>query len=259
MIEVNMIKKTAKTVYSLLTYLKQELLGRRRFKKDFQHYNEMEKPKQFFIQKKNLYPIYIDWFKNAGEIDPHYFLQDIWTARQIFKDHPQQHYDIGSRIDGFIAHCLAFNQDITLIDIRPLPYSVKGLKFIQADATDLKEIADNSLESISSLHAVEHFGLGRYGDPIDPYACFKAMKAMQRVLKPGGKLYFGVPIGNQEKVCFNAHRIFSPLTIIRTFDLMTLKEFVYIDNMQIKTVSLKNIENCNIGSYCCGIFIFEKC
>jgi hypothetical protein len=73
---------------------------------------------------------------------------------------------------------------VTVIDIRPLTSTVEGLTFMQADATDLAGIQDDSVESLSSLHAVEHFGLGRYGDPVEPDACFRAMQALVRVLQP---------------------------------------------------------------------------
>ena len=91
---------------------------------------------------------------------------------------------LGRDWGGFIAYLLSFRQDkkTVMIDIRPLPQKIDGLEFIQADATNLDRIASESIDSLSSLHALEHFGLGRYGDPIDPEASFKAMKAMQRVL-----------------------------------------------------------------------------
>ncbi|HHY1437048.1 TPA: DUF268 domain-containing protein [Campylobacter jejuni] len=78
----------------------------------------------------------------------------------------------------------------------------------------MEEIKDNSVDSLSALCSVEHFGLRRYGDPIEPDAWEKALRSFQRVLKIGGKLYFSVPIGNENRVCFNAHRVFKPETII---------------------------------------------
>lgn len=122
-------------------------------------------------------------------------------AKKIIHKQPNEHYDIGSRVDGFIAHLLSgLDAKITIIDIRPLSIQVPNLKFIQANATNLDGIEDNSIESLSSLHAVEHFGLGRYGDPIDPDACFKAMESLQRVVKQNGILYFSVPIGKTDAV-----------------------------------------------------------
>src|SRR5258708_12219402 len=79
----------------------------------------------------------------------------------------------------------------------------------------------------SSLHAGEHFGLGRYSDPVDLAACFEFMDALQRVLKPGGTLYFSVPVG-RERLEFNAHRVFGPQTIIDCFSKLQLVSFSYV-------------------------------
>lgn len=96
------------------------------------------------------------------------------------------HYDIGSCIDGFIAQLLSAGTKVTMLDIRPLSIKIPGLDFIHTDATMLGEITDGSIESITSLHAIEHFGLGRYGDHIDPNAWEKALKSIQRKIKGGG-------------------------------------------------------------------------
>lgn len=198
-------------------------------------------------------------------MDRHYFLQDIYVAKKIIQKQPNEHYDIGSRVDGFIAHLLSgLNAKITIIDIRPLPIKVSNLKFIQANATNLDGIKDNSIESLSSLHAVEHFGLGRYGDPVDPDACFKAMESLQRVVKQNGVLYFSVPIGKADAIYFNAHRTFKPKTILEVFSNMELKEFSYIHNYEIKTFRGEKarmmIENdtISVANYDCGIFTFIK-
>ena len=210
-------------------------------------------------------PIILDRYKPAGSIDSHYFLQDIHVAKHIMQEKPVRHFDVGSRVDGFISHLLAgLEGEVTIIDVRPMPIKIEHLNFIQANATNLKEIADNSIESLSSLHAVEHFGLGRYGDNVDPKACFTAMRSLQRVVKRNGKLYFSVPIGRTDAVYFNSHRIFKAQTILKIFDEMELEEFSYIHNYQIKTIDGKKamhlIQNNAIAieNYDCGIFVFRK-
>jgi hypothetical protein len=173
-----------------------------------------------------LYPCIFDWNNEAGNLS-YYFWQDLWAAKKIFQRNPSVHFDIASRIDGFVAHLLTF-RPVTLIDIRPLPYKIEGLDFIQGNATDMSAIKDNSVESLSSLCAIEHFGLGRYGDPVDPEACFTALREMQRILAAGGRLYIAVPIG-REKIYFNAHRIFSPRTILSSLPDLRLVDFSAID------------------------------
>ena len=40
-------------------------------------------------------------------------------------------------------------------------------------------------DSISCLHAIEHFGLGRYGDPVDVLGHVKALDNIRKALTPG--------------------------------------------------------------------------
>lgn len=226
------------------------------------HYNSLVGDSEFQILNEDMYLITYDYNSTAGIPHKYYFAQDIWAARKICRLKPEEHIDIGSRLDGFIGHLLAGLGKVKYIDIRPLPFDISGLEFIQGDATNLDNIADNSVESLSSLHAVEHFGLGRYGDLIDPNACFKAMNAFQRILKPGGHLYFAVPIGPKNKLCFNAHRIFNPNTIISTFRELELKEFSVVIG---DATTAKKVDNSKISEVCCdipynscGLFEFVK-
>ena len=71
-----------------------------------------------------------------------------------------RHVDVGSRVDGFSSHLLVF-RSVEVVDIRPIESSVPELKFVQSSATDLSIFGDDSLESLSSLHATEHFEIGR--------------------------------------------------------------------------------------------------
>lgn len=50
-----------------------------------------------------------------------------------------------------------------------------------------------SFDAVVSLSAIEHIGLGHYGDPLDPDGDTKAIANGWRWLKPGGWLYFDVP------------------------------------------------------------------
>jgi hypothetical protein len=209
----------------------------------------------FRIRLGDAFPILTDRYASAGLAEGHYFHQDLWAARKIFQARPPTHMDIGSRIDGFIAHLLAF-MPVTVLDIRPLVSRVDGLTYLQDDATSLSMLKANSVSSLSSLHAAEHFGLGRYADPVDPYACFKFMDSLQRVLTPEGKLYFSVPVG-RERVEFNAHRVFSPNTILNTFSQLRLESFSYVGDdgsLYLNTDPLALPES----EMACGLFEFTK-
>lgn len=201
------------------------------------------------------YPALHDWFEQAGTLPRHYFFQDLWGARKVFASGVKEHYDIGSRVDGFIGHCLCFTE-VVMLDIRALHIPVKGLSFRQANCMSMSNIETNSISSISSFHAIEHFGLGRYGDPIDPLGHEKALSEIQRVVTIGGAIYLGVPIGVQ-RLEFNAHRIFDPITIICLFKDCDLVEFSVIDDQDVlhENQAPEKWRHLNFG---CGLFHFKK-
>lgn len=221
-------------------------------------YGDLQKYKKMSSGDSNSRPIelnpHFDWDGEAGTASGHYFNQDLWAAKKIFEEDPATHFDIGSRIDGFVSHLLVFTE-VNYVDIRPLESEWDNLNFIQADATEMKEFDDNSLDSVSSLHAAEHFGLGRYGDPIDPSGSVKFMRSLRRVLAPSGKLYFSVPVG-EERVEFNAHRVFSPHTVLDTFDKLELVSFAAVVDGDIdKSATPDDVTD---GRYNCGLFEFTK-
>jgi hypothetical protein len=209
---------------------------------------------KFPLRVASLLPALADRYDSAGATG-HYFHQDLWAASRIHARRPSDHVDIGSRIDGFVAHLLVF-MPVTVVDIRPLKSDIARLSFIQDDATSLRSFADDSVDSLSSLHAVEHFGLGRYGDPVDPGASFRMMRGLARVLKPGGRLYFSVPVG-RERLEFNAHRVFSPHTVIDAVAPLRLVSFAAVDdagNLRDPS-SPAAFETAN---YACGLYEFTK-
>ena len=226
--------------------------------KDLKTYNLMNTREEFRYKEEYKDFLYYDKYTHAGSIH-NYFWQDLWAARLIYKNKVQMHYDIGSRIDGFIAHLLSFGQDVTLIDVRPLDKQVEGLQFVNSDATNLNEIENNSIESISALCSLEHFGLGRYGDPIDPEACFKAFETIGKKVRTGGHVYISVPIG-QDHLEFNGCRVFYAETIIKAFPGMRLVEFSTVYNGEMEyNADIHSWDNFSEArAVCYGLFHFQK-
>jgi len=235
--------------------------GMRFFKKDLKVLEEqLHGDPQFPITK--MFPMLADKNAAGGTLSGHYFHQDLLVAKRIFQNKPVKHVDIGSRTDGFVAHVACF-REIEVFDIRPIENKIKNIQFIQADFMKLKPEMLNYTDSISCLHAIEHFGLGRYGDPIDAYGHLKGLQTIQNVLKKGGKFYFSVPIGKQ-RIEFNAHRVFSMEYLLSLFkNKYTIDHFSYVDdtgdlhenvNPDDETSVKKNFR-CKYG---CGIFEMTK-
>lgn len=208
------------------------------------------------------FPCVMDKSQQSGELGGgHYFLQDIYMAREIYRANPVKHVDIGSRIDGFIAHLAVFRK-VEIFDIRPLDICEKNIIFTQADLTKVDKKLLKYTDSISCLHTIEHFGLGRYGDEIDPEGHLKGFQVITNILKPSGRFYFSVPMG-KNRIEFNAHRIFSLSYLLSWITKnYEIEKFSYIDDNGIlhEDVFLTDdlIENncsCNLG---CALFVLQK-
>ncbi len=223
--------------------------------RQFQSYRRQNDLPTLRPRLRDAFPILTDMSDSAGVTGGHYFHQDLWAARKIFARKPEQHLDIGSRTDGFIAHLLTF-MPVTVVDIRPIKSHIRGLTFLQDDASQLGNLAAGSVDSLSSLHAAEHFGLGRYTDPIDPRGCFKFMSALERVLAPGGRLYFSVPVG-RERLEFNAHRVFSVATILASFPALELISFSFVGD-DGNLYEDEDPLTMPASEMACGLFEFSK-
>lgn len=201
-----------------------------RFWKSYRHYQQLSPDKEN-ASLKNLYPCLGD---DTAEtfIEPTYFYQDCWAFEKIVQQRPSNHIDVGSH-HMYVA-LLSKVLPVTMVDIRPLSLPLQSLNFKEGSILNLP-FNDNSIESLSSLCVVEHIGLGRYGDPIDPDGSNKAITEIQRVVKSNGHLYFSVPIlGHNNEVFFNAHRSFSEEYIEKCFSLCKVieKMYIYGDSLQ---------------------------
>jgi hypothetical protein len=203
-----------------------------------------------------LTPILSDYADQAGTARGHYFHQDLLVATLINQAAPRRHIDIGSRIDGFVAHVAAFRA-IEVIDIRPLAIDHERITFLQMDLLRPTEPVEAMADSISCLHALEHFGLGRYGDAIDPRGHLKAFETLCAMLEPRGVLYISVPIGRAE-VCFNAHRVFGARDILGWGqDRLVLERFDYVDDAGALHVEA-DVSRVPDLDYGCGIYTLRK-
>jgi SAM-dependent methyltransferase len=209
-----------------------------------------------------LYPCLEDRYLESGSAKGHYFHQDLLVARRIHSNGPSVHLDVGSRIDGFVAHVASF-RSIVVLDIRPLSSTIPNLRFMQADLmkpvpVELVDFCD----SVSCLHAMEHFGLGRYGDSINYDGYLIGLENLHRILKSEGKLYFSVPIGPQ-RIEFDAHRVFSVRYLIECFSgRYQTDRFSFVDDLgelhedvALTDADVENNFGCHFG---CGILEMTK-
>lgn len=231
------------------------LMGLPRYIRDFFRFRSN------YNGRLELLPCLHDWYEEGGTTKSEYFWQDLLVARMIFAAQPAKHVDVGSRVDGFIAHVASF-RNIEVFDVRPISTQVPGIIFKQADLMKPVEGMGGYCDSLSCLHALEHFGLGRYGDPIDPKGFEQGLANMASLMKENGTFYLSLPIGI-DRVEFNAHRVSDPRTIIalamqyklRLCTLTVIQPDGKVETLNFDETQLSLLAN---QRYALGIFVFQK-
>jgi len=188
-----------------------------------------------------LIPVY-DWFFNETSASKEY--KNVWTNEFIEKWmrdfsienvlkrkgpvarfpygagaprsilHALQKYDINGKnvaVIGTIhpwieAILLNVGNTVTTVEYDPpvsKSFKVKTVKY----ENEFNTGKPNMYDVIVTFSSVEHSGLGRYGDPLDPDGDLKVMDDAYRVLKHDGLLLFGAPMG-KDALVWNAHRIY---------------------------------------------------
>jgi SAM-dependent methyltransferase len=202
---------------------RRDLAAWRRFWDSYKRYEQLARPDREALLE-HLYPCLGDDTEETP-IDPIYFYQDAWAFERIVKQRPAFHVDVGSHHK--LVALLSTLVPVIMVDIRPLSLPLDGLRFRKGSILSLP-FDDATVPSVSSLCVVEHVGLGRYGDALDPRGSEKAIEELKRVLQPSGHLYVSLPIDDENRVCFNAHRVFDEEYALELFAPLQLVERRYV-------------------------------
>lgn len=238
-----------KAILSLLKYPK--------FFIDFKKFQELGAKDRFSVNWTDRYPCFDEGTKFT-EFDRHYIYHTAWAARILAKIKPLEHVDISSFL--YFSTIVSAFIPVHFYDYRPAEIKLPNLQMGRTDLLKLP-FANDSISSISCMHVIEHIGLGRYGEPLDPDGDLKAISELKRVLAKGGNLLFVVPIG-KPRIMFNAHKIYSYAQILSYFQGLNLVEFTLISGHSnnnkeglILNPSSNLIEQ---EEYACGCFWFGK-
>jgi SAM-dependent methyltransferase len=223
---------------------------------DYRTYRTRDTKPRFACRWHDLFPQVFDKTLTTG-FDRHYVYHTAWAARQVKAVAPTVHVDIASSL--YFAGIVSSFIPVEFYDYRPAPLHLAGLTTKHADLTNL-HFATDSIASLSCMHTIEHVGLGRYGDPIDPEGDVRACQELARVLAPGGSLIFVTPVGREAVIEFNAHRIYTYELVLKLFPTLMLKEFSLVPEFGTNGI----IEHANPTTdlqserYACGLFVFTK-
>jgi SAM-dependent methyltransferase len=249
------MKKIIKNVlpYGLVKFLQRDNKAVYSFNQQFKKYAAQLADKRFDCDWKDRNPR-LDEATSTTGYDAHYVYHTAWATRIIVKSNPRKHIDISSSID-FVS-LLSAMVPVEFYDYRPANIKLSGLTCLKGDVTSLP-FADNSINSLSCMHVVEHVGLGRYGDAIDPHGDIKAMHELSRVLAPGGHLLFVVPVGGRAHIQFNAHRIYTRKMVEEVFSELSLLDFSIVTDSG-EYIEKADVCIANAQTYGCGCFLFQK-
>lgn len=224
------------------------------FLKDFRKFSELNKEdKRFNAKWSERYPSVLDRTKNT-DFNRHYVYHTSWAARKVKEINPEYHVDVSSSL--YFAGILSSFIPVHFYDYRPAELVLDNFTSKAGDLLNLP-FEDNSVKCLSCMHVVEHVGLGRYGDPLDPKGDIKAMNELKRVIAKGGYLLFVVPMG-KPNIEYNSHRIYSLSMIKEYFSDMILEEFMFIPESEGPMIKDASEEVVLKDKFACGCFLFKK-
>ena len=194
------------------------------------------------------------WEKSSTtSFDAHYVYHNAWAVRQVRNVGPTKHVDISSTL--YFCSTLSAILPVEFYDYRPAQLTLSNLTCGSANLSDL-QFANGSIESLSCMHTIEHVGLGRYGDALDPKGDLNAASELVRVLAPGGYLLMVVPTG-KSRVQFNAHRIYDFHQVLAMFGSLDLLSCALVTDaghfLENPTPAVFDEQ-----SYGCGCYFFKK-
>lgn len=204
---------------------------------------------------KDIYPC-LQETTTETVFDPHYVYHLAWAARIVAQLKPGLHIDISSSL--YFSTIVSSFLPVQFYDYRPASIGLDNFSSGFADLVSLPFQA-SSVQSLSCMHVIEHLGLGRYGDPMDPDADLKAISELQRVIAQGGFLLYVVPVG-KPRIMFNAHRIYSYEQVLQAFAGFDLKEFSLVpdDGRNVGLIRGATKAQADQQTYGCGCFLFRK-
>ena len=200
--------------------------------------------------------VVIEEFRDDSQAHPmhHRNYECDFASEQIAQNKPEKILDVGSYRD-WLAGVMAY-YSVTTVDVRNRKSNLSNEIIINQDVRNL-EMADNSIDMVTTLHTIEHFGLGRYGDEFDPEGDRKAVSNFLRVIKPGGRFLFSVPVtAGQACIAFNSHRIYTMEMVRDWVRDLSLGDEIYIKRKPAKLCTEVELAT-SLGEFdiYCGCYI----
>jgi hypothetical protein len=142
----------------------------------------------------------------------YYGSTDTWLYK-TFEKYPILGKDvaiIGSVAPWYESMILAYGGNPTTIEYNKIMTDDPRLNILTVDEFNQNP---KKFDIVLSISSIEHDGLGRYGDPINPNGDLEFMTmAKQKLLKDNGHMILAMPVG-KDCLYWNAHRVYGLLRL----------------------------------------------
>lgn len=127
--------------------------------------------------------------------------------------------------EGALLHTGA--KHIITMEYMPIRTNHPQLTTITPSEVDILVMRDQwtQVDFVFCYSSIEHDGLGRYGDKINPAADLESIAKFYCLLRPGGMLFLGLPMG-LDAVVFNAHRVYGKIRLKLLLSIWELVDIV---------------------------------
>ena len=121
---------------------------------------------------------------------------------------------IGSATPLYEAYIENYGGRPLTVEYRPIEHDIKGLLTYTFEEA-MEKVKDGSLKADHAFcySSIEHSGLGRYGDFLDPEGDLVTMDLVKNMVKPGGLFFLQIPVG-ADALLWNATRIYGPARLL---------------------------------------------
>lgn len=155
---------------------------------------------------------------------------------------------IGSATPLYEAYIDYFGGKPLTIEYRKITHNT-NLKTYTFDEA-VRKINKGSLQTDNAFcySSIEHSGLGRYGDYIDPEGDLFTMQMIKKMVKPGGLLFLQIPVG-RDLLLWNNTRIYGPHRL-----LLLLEGWKLLDSFGYSSELLNQLKDESTES----IFVLEN-
>jgi len=132
--------------------------------------------------------------------------------------------DFGCTESPLPIHLASLGHRVTGVDLRPYPYAHPGFKFVHGDFIQAG-FPSGEFDAVVAVSAIEHCGLGQYGEKETIHDDAAIVREIHRVLEPGGRLLLTVPFGQPGQTSW--YRVYDKARLDRLLASFVVQKIEY--------------------------------